>query len=203
MFISQPTSDSMTAVTLNLSSLLDKVSDRQLELLARDNPDARLETNSIGRLIIMPPNGGETGNRNSDLLIQIGIWNKQNKLGKVFDSSTGFKLPNNAVRSPDVSWISLFKWNALSATQRKKYLPLAPDFVLELMSPTDSLNELQNKMKEYMNCGVRLGWLINPEDRQVEIYRHSKDTEILDNPQSLSGEDVMPNLIVDLSEILG
>ena len=203
MFISQPTSDSMTAVTLNLSSLLDKVSDRQLELLARDNPDARLETNSIGRLIIMPPTGGETGNRNSDLLIQIGIWNKQNKLGKVFDSSTGFKLPNNAVRSPDVSWISLFKWNALSATQRKKYLPLAPDFVLELMSPTDSLNELQNKMKEYMNCGVRLGWLINPEDRQVEIYRHSKDTEILDNPQSLSGEDVMPNLIVDLSEILG
>ena len=193
----------MTAVTLNLSSLLDKVSDRDLELLARDNPDARLETNSIGRLIIMPPTGGETGNRNSDLLIQIGIWNKQNKLGKVFDSSTGFKLPNDAVRSPDVSWISLFKWNALSATQRKKYLPLAPDFVIELMSPTDSLNELQNKMKEYMNCGVRLGWLINPEDRQVEIYRHSKDTEILDNPQSLSGEDVMPSLIVDLSEILG
>ena len=203
MFISQPTSDSMTAVTLNLSSLLDKVSDRQLELLARDNPDARLETNSIGRLIIMPPTGGETGNRNSDLLIQIGIWNKQNKLGKVFDSSTGFKLPNDAVRSPDVSWISLFKWNALSATQRKKYLPLAPDFVLELMSPTDSLPELQNKMKEYMNCGVRLGWLINPDDKQVEIYRLGKDPEILDNPQSLFGEDIMPNLVVDLSEILG
>ena len=192
----------MTAVTLNLSSLLNKVSDRHLELLARDNPDARLETNSIGQLIIMPPTGGETGNRNSDLLIQIGIWNKQNKLGKIFDSSTGFKLPNDAVRSPDVSWISLAKWNALSATQKRKYLPLAPDFVLELRSPTDSLNELQNKMREYINCGVKLGWLINPDDRQVEIYRHRKDLEILDNPQSLSGEDVMPKLIVDLSGIL-
>lgn len=193
----------MTAVILNLSSLLDKVSDRDLELLSRDNPDARLETNSIGQLIIMPPTGGETGNRNLRLAFQIELWNSKSKLGKVFDSSTGFKLPNNAVRSPDVSWISLAKWNALSATQRRKYLPLAPDFVLELMSPNDSLNELQNKMKEYVNCGVKLGWLINPDDQQVEIYRLGKNPEILDNPQSLSGEDVMPNLIVDLSEILG
>lgn len=193
----------MTAVILNLSSLLDKVSDRDLELLSRDNPDARLETNSIGQLIIMPPTGGETGNRNLRLAFQIELWNSKSKLGKVFDSSTGFKLPNNAVRSPDVSWISLAKWNALSATQRRKYLPLAPDFVLELMSPNDSLNELQNKMKEYINCGVKLGWLINPDDQQVEIYRLEKNPEILDNPQSLSGEDVMPNLIVDLSEILG
>lgn len=151
----------------------------------------------------MSPTGGETGNRNLRLAFQIELWNSKSKLGKVFDSSTGFKLPNNAVRSPDVSWISLSKWNALSATQRRKYLPLAPDFVLELMSPTDSLNEIQNKMKEYMNCGVKLGWLINPDDQQVEIYRHRKDPEILDNPQSLSGEDVMPNLVVDLSEILG
>ena len=193
----------MTALTLNLSSLLDKVSDRDLELLVRDNPDARLETNSIGRLIIMPPTGGETGERNSELNFQLKLWNKQNKLGKVFDSSTGFKLSNDAVRSPDVSWISLAKWNALSVTQRRKYLPLDPDFVIELMSPTDDLNELQNKMKEYINCGVKLGWLINPDDKQVQIYRPGKDLEILDNPQSLSGEDVMPNLIVDLSEILG
>ena len=193
----------MTAVILNLSSLLDKVSDRDLELLSRDNPDARLETNSIGQLIIMPPTGGETGNRNLRLAFQIELWNSKSKLGKVFDSSTGFKLPNNAFRSPDVSWISLAKWNALSATQRRKYLPLAPDFVLKLMSPNDSLNELQNKMKEYVNCGVKLGWLINPDDQQVEIYRLGKNPEILDNPQSLSGEDVMPNLIVDLSEILG
>ena len=192
----------MTAVTLNLSSLLNKVSDRDLEILSRDNPDARLETNSRGQLIIMPPTGGETGERNSELNFQIKLWNKKNKLGKVFDSSTGFKLPNDAVRSPDVSWIPLAKWNALSAEQRRKYLPVAPDFVLELISPSDSLSELQNKMKEYINCGVKLGWLINPDERQVEIYRLGKNTEILDNPQSLLGEDIMPNLVVDLSEIL-
>ena len=193
----------MTALTLNLSSLVDKVSDRELELLSRDNPDARLETNSIGQLIIMPPTGGETGERNSELIFQVKFWNKQSKLGKVFDSSTGFKLSNDAVRSPDVSWIPLLKWNALSAEQKRKYLPVDPDFVLELMSPTDSLSNVQNKMNEYMNCGVKLGWLINPDDKQVEIYRIGKDTEIVDNPQTLSGENVMPNLIVDLSEILG
>ena len=191
----------MTALTLNLSSLVDKVSDRELELLSRDNPDTRLETNSTGQLIVMPPTGGETGNRNLRLAFQIELWNIKSKLGKVFDSSTGFKLSNDAVRSPDVSWIPLSAWNSLTKQQRRKYLPIDPDFVLELMSPTDNLSELQNKLKEYMNCGVRLGWLINPDAKQVEIYRQGKDTEILDNPQTLSGEDIMPNLIVDLSEI--
>jgi Uma2 family endonuclease len=180
---------------------VDKVSDRELELLSRDNPDTRLETNSTGQLIVMPPTGGETGNRNLRLAFQIELWNIKSKLGKVFDSSTGFKLSNDAVRSPDVSWIPLSAWNSLTKQQRRKYLPIDPDFVLELMSPTDNLSELQNKLKEYMNCGVRLGWLINPDAKQVEIYRQGKDTEILDNPQTLSGEDIMPNLIVDLSEI--
>ena len=101
-----------------------------------------------------------------------------------------------------MSWIPLAKWNALSAEQRRKYLPVDSDFVLELMSPTDSLSELQKKMGEYIKCGVRLGWLINPDDKQVEIYRQERNTEILDNPPTLLGEDVMPNLIVDLSEIL-
>ena len=192
----------MTVLPLNLSSLVDKVSDRELELLSRDNPDARLETNSKGQLIIMPPTGGETGKRNSELIIQIGVWNKESKLGKVFDSSTGFKLPNNAVRSPDISWVAIEKWNSLTKEQRRKYLPLAPDFAIELMSPTDSLSELQSKMREYMDCGVLLGWLINPDDKQVEIYHQGKNTEILNNPQTLSGEDILPNLNVDLSEIL-
>ncbi|MEL6437669.1 MAG: Uma2 family endonuclease [Cyanobacteria bacterium J06621_8] len=193
----------MTALTLNLSSLIDRISDRELEALARDNPDARLETNSQGQLIFMPPTGGATGNRNLKLAFQVELWNSQNNLGKVFDSSTGFKLSNDAVRSPDVSWIPGFKWNALSAEQRRKYLPIDPDFVIELMSPTDDLDELHNKMKEYIDCGVKLGWLINPNDRQVEIYRQGQDAEILENSQSLSGENIMPNLIVDLSEILG
>lgn len=193
----------MTSLTLNLSSLVNKVSDRDLELLSRDNPDARLETDSQGHLIFMSPTGTETGDRNLELAFQIKLWNKQSKLGKVFDSSTGFKLSNGAVRSPDVSWVKIDAWNSLTKQEKRKFAPIDPDFVLELMSPTDDLDELQNKMREYINCGVKLGWLINPDDRQVEIYRQGKEKEILDNPQTLSGEDVMPNLIVDLSEILG
>ena len=191
----------MTALTLNLSSLVDQISDLDLELLSRDNPDARFETNCHGHLISMSPTGSQTSERNSDLLIQIGIWNKQSKLGKVFDSSGGFKLANGAVRSPDVSWLKIETWNSLSKEQRRKYAPVDPDFVLELMSPTDSFEDLQKKLREYMNCGVRLGWLINPDAKKVEIYRQGKNPEILDNPQALSGEDVMPGLIVDLSEI--
>jgi len=223
----------MTALTLNLSSLVDKISDRQLERLSRDNPDARLETNSRGQLIFMSPTGGhrlrlpkreapavtvgETSEKNSELIFQVHSWNKQSKLGKVFDSSGGFKLSNEAVRSPDVSWISISKWNTLShrlrlpkreapavtvgKEQRKTFLPVEPDFVIELMSPTDVFSQLQQKMKEYINCGVKLGWLINPDARQVEIYRQGKEKEVLDQPQTLSGENILPGLIVDLTEI--
>jgi Uma2 family endonuclease len=191
----------MSAHTLNLSSLVDSISDRQLEALSRDNPDARLETDSEGHLILMSPTGSETSERNSDLLAQIWNWNKQNKLGKVFDSSGGFKLSNGAVRSPDVSWVANFKWNSLTKQQRRKFAPIDPDFVLELMSPTDDLDELQSKMKEYINCGVNLGWLINPDDTQVEIYRPGKKKEVLNNPLTLSGEEILSGLVVDLSEI--
>ncbi|MDJ0747509.1 MAG: Uma2 family endonuclease [Xenococcaceae cyanobacterium MO_167.B27] len=191
----------MTAITLNLSALVDKISDRDLELLSRDNPDARLETDCKGNLISMSPTGSETGDRNLELAFQIKLWNKQSKLGKVFDSSTGFKLSNNAVRSPDVSWVKIEKWNALTKEQKRKFAPIDPDFVLELMSPTDDLDVLQDKMREYMDCGIRLGWLINPDAKQVEIYRQGQGTEVLNNPQTLSGEDVMPNLSVSLEDI--
>jgi Uma2 family endonuclease len=190
----------MTALTLNLSSLVETISVSDLEILCRDNPDARLETDSYGHLIFMSPTGGETSERNSELIFQVQFWNKQSKLGKVFDSSGGFKLSNQAVRSPDVSWISISKWNVLNKEQRRKFLPIDPDFVIELMSPTDILGQVQNKMKEYIDCGVRLGWLINPDENQVEIYRQNQEKEILSNPQSLSGEDIMPGLVVDLSE---
>ena len=136
----------MSVLTLNLSSLVDKISDHELELLSRDNPDARLETDSAGQLIFMSPTGTETGNFNLELAFQIKLWNKQSKLGKVFDSSTGFKMSNNAVRSPDVSWVALAKWNSLSKQQRRKFAPIDPDFVIELMSPTDNLDDLQKKM---------------------------------------------------------
>lgn len=191
----------LTTQILNLSSLKAQISDRDLELLCRDNPDARLEIDSTGQLIAMSPTGGETGKRNSDLLIQVGIWNRQSKLGKVFDSSTGFKLSNGAVRSPDVSWVKLEKWNSLTKQQQRKFLPLDPDFVIELMSPTDELKQVQKKMEEYMSCGVRLGWLVNPDDRKVEIYRQERDREILNSPSTLNGDDILPGLIVDLTEI--
>ena len=149
----------------------------------------------------MPPTGGETGKRNTDLIVQLGIWNRQTKLGEVFDSSTGYKLPNGANRSPDVSWIRQDRWDSLTSEQKQKFIPLAPDFVLELMSPNDYLINTQVKMKEYLDNGVKLGWLINPEAKQVEIYRLGQDVESLNSPQSLSGEDILPGFTLDLANI--
>ena len=191
----------MTALTLNVSSLVGRISDSELEALSRDNPDARIETNSHGHLIFMSPTGGETGYRNLRLAFQIELWNSRTQLGKVFDSSTGFKLSNDAIRSPDVSWIPNSTWNALTLEQKRKYLPVDPDFVIELMSPSDYLSDAQSEMREYIDCGVRCGWLINPDERKVEIYRQSGEIEVLDNPQTLGGEDIMSGLVVSLEEI--
>ncbi|MGK7878568.1 MAG: Uma2 family endonuclease, partial [Crocosphaera sp.] len=175
---------------INCDSL--KMTDEQFFQLCQDNRDLRFERNINGDMVIMPPTGGETGNRNSLINYQLYAWNLQNKLGITFDSSTGFKLPNKADRSPDASWIPLEKWNNLTPQQRQKFLPLCPDFVIELRSPTDSLKTLQNKMKEYLENGTKLGWLINPKAKQVEVYRQEKEVEILDNPTTLSGEDILP-----------
>ena len=187
--------------TLNVKAFTDSISDRDLQQLCRENPDLRFEIDSNGKLIIMSPTGSESGKRNGDLLIQVGIWNRQSKLGIVFDSSTGFKLSNGATRSPDVSWIISDRWNSLSDKQKRSFAPIDPDFVIELLSPTDNLSTTQQKMSEYMDCGVKLGWLINPDEKEVEIYRLGKNKEILDNPSSLSGEDILPGLTIDLTEI--
>lgn len=189
----------MTAI--DISVFTQRISDRQLEQLCADNPEVKFETTPTGRLIVMSPTGSESGKLNMSLAAQIWNWNAKTKLGVVFDSSTGFKLSNGATRSPDVSWVQSVKWNSLSKQQQRKFAPIDPDFVIELLSPTDDLLELQQKMMEYMQCGVKLGWLINPEDKQVEIYRCDRDKEILDNPQSLSGENVLPKLTLDLAEI--
>ncbi|MGB5637394.1 MAG: Uma2 family endonuclease [Waterburya sp.] len=190
----------MTAI--NISAFTKKISDRDFERLCADNPETRFETTPQGKLIIMSPTGSESGRKNGRLFFQVELWNTKTKLGVSFDSSTGFKLSNGALRSPDVSWVELAQWNSLSEQQQRKFAPIDPDFVIELMSPTDDLNELQQKMTEYMNCGVKLGWLINPDEKQVEIYRNGQNKEVLNNPQSLSGEDILPGLIVDLSSIL-
>lgn len=189
----------MTAI--NVSAFTERISDRELEKLCADNPETKFETTPQGKLIVMSPTGSESGKMNGDLFFQVELWNRQYKLGVTFDSSTGFKLSNGATRSPDVSWVENVKWNSLSKQQQRKFAPIEPNFVIELMSPTDDLFELQQKMVEYMNCGVKLGWLINPDNKLVEIYRWERNKEVLDNPASLSGENVLPNLTVSLAEI--
>jgi Uma2 family endonuclease len=182
------------------------LTDEQFYQLCVANEEWRLELTADGELIIMPPVGGETSIRNSALTAQIGIWNRQTNLGKVFASCTEFRLPNGAKRSPDASWVILERWEALSSDDRKRFPPLCPDFVIELHSETDSLKELPSKMREYRDNGARLGWLIDPQTPLVEIYRPSRDVETInfscDEPPTLSGEDVLPGFVLDLTPIL-
>lgn len=184
---------------LNLSSL--KLTDEQFYQLCITNPEQPLELTSEGVLIVMPPVGGESGNREADLLIDLGIWNRQTQRGKVFSSSTVFKLPLGSQRSPDAAWVELSRWNALSPEDRSKFPPLAPDFVIELRSRTDKLSDLQEKMLEYRDNGVRLGLLINPQDRIVEIYRIDRAVEIIESGNSIDCDDVLPGFSLDLTKI--
>ncbi len=190
----------MTAITLNLDSIT-KLTYEQFRELCRDNRDIRLELTAQGELIVMPPAGWQSGNRNANLTTDLNHWNRQAKLGMVFDSSTGFILPNRSVRSPDAAWVATERITALNPNP-DSFLPLAPDFVVELRSPSDRLKPLQDKMQEYIDNGVQLGWLLNPQDQQVEIYRPGKETELLRSPSSISGEDVLPGFILNLEEIL-
>ncbi|MGL5081688.1 MAG: Uma2 family endonuclease [Microcoleaceae cyanobacterium] len=160
--------------------------------LCQVNPDLRLERTATGELIVNPPTGSDTGQYNAGLIVDFGIWNRQTQLGKVFDSSTGFKLPNGATRSPDVSWIQSERWNNLTPDQQEKFAPIAPDFVLELLSPSDTLKDVQDKMQEYIDNGVRLGWLVNRKGSWVEIYRPGQPIQVLSIPARLEGEDVLP-----------
>ena len=160
--------------------------------LCQVNPEVPLELNRNGELIIMTPVGGESGNREADLNFHVSLWNRQSQLGLVFSSSTIFNLPNGGSRSPDVAWVTKKKWEALTPAQKRKFPPLCPDFVIELRSPSDRLKPLQEKMQEYLDCGLRLGWLINPQNNTVEVYRPQQSVERLTLPISLSGEDVLP-----------
>jgi len=155
--------------TISVKAFTDTISDRSLEQLCRENPDLRFETDKDGKLIIMSPTGSESGKRNGDLFGQVWYWNRQSKMGVAFDSSTGFKLSNGATRSPDVSWIAVERWNSLSVQQKQGFAPIDPDFVIELLSPTDNLSTTQQKMMEYMDCGIKLGWLINPDEKEVAL----------------------------------
>ncbi|MEH2323424.1 MAG: Uma2 family endonuclease [Nostoc sp.] len=166
------------------------------------NRDLRIERNKFGEISIMPPTGGTTGNRGGNIFGQLWVWSEQDSTGITFDSSTGFKLSTGANRSPDASWIKLERWNSLSPKQQEKFVPICPDFVVELKSPSDNLQTLKEKMQEYMNePGIELGWLIDRKQRKVYIYRPGLPEECLDNPATVSGELVLPGFILNMSKV--
>jgi Uma2 family endonuclease len=172
------------------------LTDEQFYQLCLSNPDLKIERTAKGVLVFMPPVGGESGNWEMSLGGELYLWNKQSNLGKVFSSSTIFKLPGGGDRSPDAAWIELSRWQALTPEQRQKFPPIAPDFVIELRSRTDALSALQEKMQEYLESGVQLGWLFNPQDQQVEIYRQGQEKEVRSLPTQLLGEAILPGFVL-------
>lgn len=188
----------MLTYTIDLTPFI-QLSDRQFAQLCDNHPDIKFERNARGELIIMPPTGGETGNRNIELSADFVLWNRRSKLGYLFDSSTCFKLPNGGNRSPDLSWIRRDRWEALNPGDRETFPPIAPDFVLELKSPSDDIKTLREKMAEYLDAGVTLGWLIDRQAQTVEIYRQGQEAEWRDRPVTLDGETVLPGFELDLN----
>ncbi|MBE9193837.1 Uma2 family endonuclease [Synechocystis sp. LEGE 06083] len=197
------TLDRRKLVSLNLPDQISlQVTPEQFAQLAIANRDLRLERTATGVLIVNPPTGGETGKRNLNLAGQLSYWFEANdNLGEAFDSSTGFELPNGANRSPDASWLARERWESLTQEEREGFIPLCPDFVVELRSKTDSLKKLQEKMEEYMENGAKLGWLIDPQNKRVEIYRPGQAVEVLQNPDTLSGEEILPGFTLSLKRI--
>jgi Uma2 family endonuclease len=178
-----------------------KVTDEQFWQLAKANPDLRLERTAERVLLVMPPTGSEGGSYNAEVSADLVVWNRHHRLGIVFDSSTGFRLPNGAIRAPDTAWVAQARWQALTSEQRQGFAPLCPDFILELASATDDMDDLRAKMQEYLENGCRLGWLIDRQTQQVEIYRPDQPVEILQAPATLSGEDVLPGFVLNLHSI--
>lgn len=186
-------------ISLNVKTV--ELSEKQFEHLCSDNPNLKFELSARGELIIVPPTGMESGRKNSDLNYEFVSWARKDKRGKVFDSSTMFTLPNGAKRSPDVSWILNERIEKLTIKERQGFAKIVPNFVLELLSPSDSLSETQEKMREYIENGVSLGWLIDPKKKRVHIYRANGEIGVLDNPETVSGEDVLIKFKLNIREI--
>lgn len=193
-------SDSNDHLVLQISPVWEMSADSFFDF-CQLNSHLRIERTATGKLIIMSPAGSETGNRNFKLIQQLANWTDRDGSGIGFDSSAGFALPNGSTRSPDASWIKLTKWNSLSAQQKTKFAPICPDFVVELRSPSDNLKMLQDKMQEYIDNGVSLGWLIDRTTRQVYIYTPDSEVKSLDNPQTISGEPILSGFVLDLTKI--
>jgi Uma2 family endonuclease len=190
-------------VSLTLPLVLETtevhLTDEQFYQLCRSNPDLTIERSAKGALIVMTPVGGEGGSYEMELGADLTLWNRQTNLGKTFSSSTLFNLPTGGDRSPDTAWVELSRWQSLTPEQRRKVPPIAPDFVIELHSPTDDLELLRSKMQEYIDAGVQLGWMLNPQDQQVEIYRQGQPKEVRQLPTELSSEDVLPGFVLPVS----
>ncbi len=178
-----------------------RFNEEEFKRLVAANPDLRMELTAEGELVVMAPTGSEGGNYNAELTIDIGTWNRRTRLGVVFDSSTGFKLPNGAIRSPDTAWVVQARWDELTPQQRRGFAPICPDFVLELVFESDDVEDIRTKMREYIENSCRLGWMIAPRTRQVEVYRLGRVVEVLQSPTSLSGEEVLPGFILNLESV--
>jgi Uma2 family endonuclease len=192
----------MIALVLDIPDSIGKIDDNKFLDLCNKNPESRIERTSKGEIIIMAPTGGETGRRNSNLLSMVWQWNQLKKMGIVFDSSTAFKLPKTGIRSPDVGFVSNKKWNSLSKEDKKKFPPVCPDFVLELLSDSDSIFTSKAKMEEWMDNGCLLAWLIDLDDKIIYIYRKDKPMETkIGLDHILFGEEVLPDFQLNLNEI--
>lgn len=178
-----------------------ELTDEKMLALSSLNRDLRLERTAEGELVAMPPTGWETGDKDSELNMQLRQWAKRDGTGRSSSSSTGFVLPNGALRSPDASWIKKSRLETLSSEQRKKYLPLCPDFAIELRSPSDRLSVVREKMREYIENGASLGWLIDPVNKRVHVYRPGEDEREIKEPEKISGSPVLPGFELDLREI--
>ena len=187
-------------VVLRLKPVIH-LTDDQLFELCQLNRDWRIEYTAHGELIVMPPTGWETGSQNAEITFQLQWWARGDQTGVASDSSTGFKLPNGATRSPDAAWVRRAQLAGLTRDQKQKFLPLCPDFVIELRSPADNLRALQDKMQEYMDNGARLGWLIDALTRRVHLYQPQRQPEIIEAPNTVSADPLLPGFALNLQTI--
>ena len=194
------TDETSLPLVLRLKPVVD-LSDDQLLALCAINRELRIERNAKGELLLMPPAGSETGQEEGEITRQLGNWAKRDGSGVAFGPSAGFRLPNTAVRAADAAWVRRSRWEAIPPEDRKKFVPLCPDFVIELRSPSDRLRDLLDKMEEWIANGARLGWLLDPEPRHVYIYRPDQPVERRENPDTLSGDPLLPGFVLDLREV--
>ena len=187
-------------LVLHLRPAIDMTEDQFFDF-CQANRDLRLERTSSGDIVIMPPEGWGSGRRGLRLAVQLEIWAKRDRTGVAVGSSTGFTLPNGAVRSPDAAWVRKERLRSLSREQKEKFLPLCPDFVVEVRSPSDRLSDLRDKMAEYLENGARLGWLLDPQSREVYVYRPGARVQRLRNPGSLPADPELPSFVLDLAGI--